>query len=72
MRSTAISRATASSPHNRLGRRSTAGAARPTPRRKIQKRVEHDLYYIENWSVLFDLYILAKTPLALAKTENAY
>jgi Undecaprenyl-phosphate glucose phosphotransferase len=39
---------------------------------KIQQRVEHDLYYIENWSVLFDLYILAKTPFALAKTENAY
>ncbi len=39
---------------------------------KIQKRVEHDLYYIENWSVLFDLYILARTPLALLKTENAY
>ena len=39
---------------------------------KIQKRVEFDLYYIENWSVLFDLYILLKTPLALVKTENAY
>ncbi len=39
---------------------------------KIQKRVEHDLYYIENWSVLFDLYILLKTPLSLLKTENAY
>ena len=39
---------------------------------KIQRRVEHDLYYIENWSVLFDLYILAKTPIALTKTENAY
>ena len=40
---------------------------------KIQKRVEFDLYYIENWSVLFDLYILLKTPLALiAKSENAY
>jgi Undecaprenyl-phosphate glucose phosphotransferase len=39
---------------------------------KLQRRVEHDLYYIENWSVLFDLYILAKTPLALARTENAY
>ena len=39
---------------------------------KIQKRVEHDLYYIENWSVLFDLYILARTPFALLKTENAY
>ncbi len=39
---------------------------------KIQKRVEFDLHYIENWSVLFDLYILCKTPLALLKTEHAY
>jgi len=40
---------------------------------KIQKRVEFDLYYIENWSVLFDLYILLKTPLALmTKSEGAY
>jgi exopolysaccharide biosynthesis polyprenyl glycosylphosphotransferase len=39
---------------------------------KIRQRVEHDLYYIENWSVLFDLYIVAKTPFALLKTENAY
>jgi len=40
---------------------------------KIQKRVEFDLYYIENWSVLFDLYILLKTPLALiTKHDNAY
>jgi lipopolysaccharide/colanic/teichoic acid biosynthesis glycosyltransferase len=39
---------------------------------KIQNRVEHDLYYIENWSVMFDLYILAATPFALFKTENAY
>ncbi len=39
---------------------------------KIQRRVEHDLYYIENWSVLFDLQILAMTPFALLKTENAY
>ena len=39
---------------------------------KIQRRVEHDLYYIENWSVLFDLFILAKTPLVLAKSENAF
>ncbi|MBV9565731.1 MAG: undecaprenyl-phosphate glucose phosphotransferase [Bradyrhizobium sp.] len=40
---------------------------------KIQKRVEFDLYYIENWSVLFDTYILLKTPVALmTKNENAY
>jgi Undecaprenyl-phosphate glucose phosphotransferase len=39
---------------------------------KIQRRVEHDLYYIENWSVFFDIYILAKTPISLLKTENAY
>jgi Undecaprenyl-phosphate glucose phosphotransferase len=39
---------------------------------KIQRRVEHDLYYIENWSVLFDLYILARTPLAVVNARNAY
>jgi Undecaprenyl-phosphate glucose phosphotransferase len=39
---------------------------------KIQQRVEHDLYYIENWSVLFDLYILARTPLAVLRSSNAY
>ncbi|MCX7341716.1 MAG: undecaprenyl-phosphate glucose phosphotransferase [Hyphomicrobiales bacterium] len=39
---------------------------------KIQRRVEHDLYYIENWSVLFDAYILLMTPISLLKTENAY
>jgi Undecaprenyl-phosphate glucose phosphotransferase len=39
---------------------------------KLQKRIEHDIYYIENWSVLLDLYILARTPFALMKTENAY
>ncbi len=39
---------------------------------KIQKRVECDLFYIENWSLLFDVYILAMTPFALIKAENAY
>ncbi|MDB5554497.1 MAG: undecaprenyl-phosphate glucose phosphotransferase [Rhizobium sp.] len=39
---------------------------------KIQRRVEHDLYYIENWSVLQDLYIVARTPFALLNSENAY
>ena len=39
---------------------------------KLHRRVDHDLYYIENWSVLFDLYILAMTPFSLLKTENAY
>jgi Undecaprenyl-phosphate glucose phosphotransferase len=39
---------------------------------KIQRRVECDLYYIENWSILLDLYILAQTPFALVRSENAY
>jgi exopolysaccharide biosynthesis polyprenyl glycosylphosphotransferase len=39
---------------------------------KIQRRVEHDLYYIENWSLFLDLRILAKTPFALFPSENAY
>jgi Undecaprenyl-phosphate glucose phosphotransferase len=39
---------------------------------KIQRRVEHDLFYIENWSILFDLYILCRTPFALIRGESAY
>ena len=39
---------------------------------KIKHRVEHDLYYIENWSLLLDISILARTPLSLLKSQNAY
>ncbi|MEO1265143.1 MAG: exopolysaccharide biosynthesis polyprenyl glycosylphosphotransferase, partial [Pseudomonadota bacterium] len=41
-------------------------------REKIQKRVEHDIYYIENWSLFLDLYILLRTPFALISSKNAY
>jgi lipopolysaccharide/colanic/teichoic acid biosynthesis glycosyltransferase len=39
---------------------------------KIQRRVECDLYYIENWSLFLDIYIMFATPFALLKMENAY
>ncbi|CAN1517993.1 putative UDP-glucose lipid carrier transferase [Rhabdaerophilaceae bacterium] len=39
---------------------------------KIQKRVEHDLHYIENWSLAFDCAILVMTPIALLRGDNAY
>jgi exopolysaccharide biosynthesis polyprenyl glycosylphosphotransferase len=39
---------------------------------KIQKRVECDLQYIENWSIWSDIAILAATPFSLIRSENAY
>ncbi|MEM6463610.1 MAG: undecaprenyl-phosphate glucose phosphotransferase [Pseudomonadota bacterium] len=39
---------------------------------KIKQRTAFDLYYIENWSLLFDLKILLLTPIKLLNTENAY
>jgi lipopolysaccharide/colanic/teichoic acid biosynthesis glycosyltransferase len=39
---------------------------------KLEQRVKHDLDYIDRWSLGLDLYILAKTPMALLKSENAY
>tara|TARA_R110000824_G_scaffold155226_2_gene327600 strand:- start:18698 stop:20104 length:1407 start_codon:yes stop_codon:yes gene_type:complete len=41
-------------------------------REKIQRRTEHDLYYIENWSLLLDLYIIVRTPFSMLKGENAF
>ena len=39
---------------------------------KIKQRTACDLYYIENWSLLFDLKILFLTPIRLFNTEHAY
>ncbi|HEX2147290.1 MAG TPA: undecaprenyl-phosphate glucose phosphotransferase [Pseudorhizobium sp.] len=39
---------------------------------KIRKRIDFDLQYIENWSLLFDLKILLLTPIRLLNAENAY
>jgi Undecaprenyl-phosphate glucose phosphotransferase len=39
---------------------------------KIMHRVNHDLHYIENWSLLLDVYIVVMTPIRLFNTENAY
>ena len=39
---------------------------------KIERRVEYDLYYIDNWSVWFDLWILIRTLFVVFHDENAY
>ncbi len=39
---------------------------------KLIKRLEHDLHYIESWSVGFDLYILIRTAWAVMAPKNAY
>lgn len=39
---------------------------------KIQKRVEYDLYYIQHWSLTFDIHILLKTVWAVIFPKNAY
>jgi Undecaprenyl-phosphate glucose phosphotransferase len=38
---------------------------------QIRRRVEHDLYYIENWSLAFDLVILGRTVFAVLSRANA-
>lgn len=39
---------------------------------KLIRRLEHDLFYIENWSIGFDLYILIRTVWAVLAPRNAY
>jgi Undecaprenyl-phosphate glucose phosphotransferase len=38
---------------------------------QIRRRVEHDLYYIENWSLTFDLLILGRTVYVVLSRANA-
>jgi Undecaprenyl-phosphate glucose phosphotransferase len=38
----------------------------------IEKRVEHDLYYLQNWTFGFDLRIVAMTVLSALLNKNAY
>lgn len=39
---------------------------------KMKKRIEYDLYYIENWSISLDLQILLATFRAVLSQKNAY
>ena len=39
---------------------------------KLIKRFEHDLYYIENWSIWLDVYILVRTVGAVLLPRNAF
>ena len=39
---------------------------------KLLKRLEHDLFYIENWSLFFDLYILVRTIMTVLFQRRAY
>ena len=38
----------------------------------IRGRVEHDLYYIENWSVLLDLNIMIRTVFTVLDGRNSF
>lgn len=38
----------------------------------MSNRVDHDLYYIDNWSVAFDLYIVFLTVVSRKAQQNAY
>jgi len=37
----------------------------------LQRRIQYDLYYIENWSLWFDLRIIALTAIHVFRSRNA-
>lgn len=39
---------------------------------KLLRRLEHDIYYIDNWSIWLDLYILIRTVGAVVMPRNAF
>jgi len=39
---------------------------------QMRKRIEFDVWYINNWSVTLDFQILARTCIEVGRTQNAY
>ena len=39
---------------------------------QMEARVKYDIYYVENWSLLFDIKILVKTFIICLIARNAY
>jgi putative colanic acid biosynthesis UDP-glucose lipid carrier transferase len=49
------------------------GCRGPTPTAvSIERRVQYDLWYVDNWSLRLDLMILLRTPLEVLRGRNAY
>jgi Undecaprenyl-phosphate glucose phosphotransferase len=49
------------------------GCRGPTPTlAAIERRVEYDLWYIDNWSLRLDLAILLQTPIEILRGRNAF
>jgi Undecaprenyl-phosphate glucose phosphotransferase len=49
------------------------GCRGPTPTMDhIERRIEHDLWYIDNWCLRLDCAILLQTPLEVLRGRNAY
>lgn len=49
------------------------GCRGPTPTSEsIERRVEYDLWYIDNWSLGLDLAVLLQTPVEVLRGRNAY
>jgi len=38
----------------------------------MQARIDHDLYYVDNWSLWLDVKIVARTVLSMSAHKNAY
>ena len=39
---------------------------------KMQARIEHDLHYLQNWSIWLDLWIIMRTMWVVLRRDNAY
>ena len=39
---------------------------------KMKARIEHDLYYLKNWSIWFDIWIILRTIWTVVRKDNAY
>jgi undecaprenyl-phosphate galactose phosphotransferase/putative colanic acid biosynthesis UDP-glucose lipid carrier transferase len=38
----------------------------------MKERVDHDIWYVDHWSLVLDVYIILRTAVEVVRSRNAY
>jgi len=52
--------------------RELQGGGETSTVRSMKERVDHDIWYVDHWSLVLDVYIILRTAVEVVRSRNAY